>query len=56
MYSPCFVFPQYREPGSQVLSTFGVHPDLTCFKLGRRFPFEEILAKLASALNVSLED
>jgi hypothetical protein len=56
MYSPCFVFPQYREPGSQVLSTFGVHPDLTGFKLGRRFPFEEILAKLASALNVSLED
>jgi transcriptional regulator with XRE-family HTH domain len=31
-------------------------PFLSDIELGRRFPSEEILAKLASALNVSLED
>ena len=31
-------------------------PFLSDMELGRRFPSEEILAKLASALNVSLED
>ena len=31
-------------------------PFLSDIELGRRFPSEEILAKLASALNVSLEE
>ena len=31
-------------------------PFLSDIELGRRFPSEEILAKLAAALNVSLED
>jgi transcriptional regulator with XRE-family HTH domain len=31
-------------------------PFLSDIELGRRFPSEEILAKLASALNVPLED
>ena len=31
-------------------------PFLSDIELGRRFPSEEILAKLAGALNVSLED
>ena len=31
-------------------------PFLSDIELGRRFPSEEILARLASALNISLED
>jgi transcriptional regulator with XRE-family HTH domain len=45
-----------RVKSLQLRLTLAGSPFLSDIELGRRFPFEEILAKLAKALNVSLED
>jgi hypothetical protein len=51
--SRCLEF--WKRSGSVLL--YGISsPFLSDIELGRRFPSEEILAKLASALNVPLED